>query len=161
MQNVYEFSTAIIGYNGTYRTAMIVIPENTVRNLPESSRIRTEGTMNGAPFALAVLRQKTGERYFVVSAALRKAAGIRDGEVVRVQFHCVDINRLVIPEELQALLDVDPEMQVVWSSFTVGQQRGLSHYVSSVKSQDARIRRSLELMRRAMNRELQFQRTTR
>jgi hypothetical protein len=161
METEFEFTTTVVGYNGTYRTAMIVVPENVVRTLPKQTRIRTEGTMNGAPFALAILRQKTGERYFVVSAALRKAARVKDGEPVHVKFHCVDVDRLVLPEELQALLDVDPEMQAVWSTFTVGRQRGLAHYVSSAKSQDVRIRRALELMRKAMNNELEFQRTTR
>jgi len=154
----FEFTSVLSQFSTTYRTAMLIIPLEVVRALPKTGRIRTEGTMNGAPFALAVLRQKTGERYFVVSAALRSAAGIKTGDTVRVKFHCVDLDRLIIPEELQALLDVDPEMQAKWVSFTVGRQRGLVHYVTSVKSQDARIKRALDLMRRAMNNELDFQR---
>lgn len=153
----YEFTTRLTAYSGVYRTAMVVVPDEVVRQLPNTSRIRTEGTMNGALFALAVLRQRTGERYFVVSAALRKAAGISPGDVVHVRFHMVDVNKLELPEELQALLDVDPEMRAVWNTFSVGKQRGLVHYVASAKSTDTRIKRSLELLRKAMNGELYYQ----
>ncbi|MCX6139426.1 MAG: YdeI/OmpD-associated family protein [Candidatus Kapabacteria bacterium] len=157
MAHAFRFTTTLSSWQHQFMKTAVVVPESVVEQLPSKGRIRVEGVMNGAPFALAIQRVKSGERFLSVSASLRKAANIEIGDEVRVAFSNVDPDALAIPEELQALLDVDDDARTAWETLTRGIQRGLVHYVSSVKSSDARIRRSLEIMRKAQNRELSVQ----
>jgi hypothetical protein len=147
------FDSVLVSWPHGFMKTAIVVPDEIVRRLP-GGRVRVEGTVNGAPFALAVQRAKDGTRYLAASAALRKTAGIDVHDHVRIVCRVVDPDALAVPDELQALLDVDDEARTVWNSFTRGTQRGLVHYVTSVKSSDARIRRAVDFMRKAVNGEL-------
>jgi hypothetical protein len=135
---------------------VIYLPESIVKILPKG-RIRTKGTINGAAFALAPLYKKDGARFFSISAALRKAAKIREGDAVDVRFTLVDSDIIDIPEELDAVLEQDEEGKRVWETFTKGMQRSLIHYITSVKNVDSRIKRSLELVAKAKSRSLSIQ----
>jgi len=139
-----------------FLNTVVFLPDDIVRALPKG-RIRAKGTMNGAPFDLAPQYKKDGSRFFTVSAALRKAAGIKAGDAVEVKFQLTDPESLVLPEELQAVLDQDPDGRAVWDTFTTGLQRSLMHYVTSAKTVDTRIKRSLELIEKAKTRSLSFQ----
>jgi uncharacterized protein YdeI (YjbR/CyaY-like superfamily) len=113
--------------------------------------------MNGTPFDLAVQYKKDGSRYFVVGGILRRAARLKEGDRVTVVFHLTDANELVIPEELEAVLEQDDEFRKVWDTFTLGYQRSLVYYITSVKNSDSRIKRALEIAGKARLRALSGQ----
>jgi hypothetical protein len=125
-------------------STVIYIPTAVMKKLPQH-RVRVKGTMNGAPFALAVQYRKSGKSFFIVSKPLRKAAEIRPGSVVDVQFRIVS-DKVDIPEELEAVLAQDDDGMKGWNLLTPGLQRGLCHYVNSVKNVDSRISRALYLV---------------
>ena len=144
----FRFQTSLAPVRAAFIKTAIFLPPDIVRQLPKG-RVRVEGTFNRAPFALAVLHLKDGSRFFSVSASLRKAAGIKLGDPVAVSFKIVDPDKLDIPEELEAILSEDDQARKAWNKLTRGYQRGLIHYVTSVKNVDSRIRRALDLMNRA------------
>lgn len=154
----FHFRGKLSPFKGTFLNTVIYLPENIVKALPKG-RVRTKGTINGAPFALAPQYKKDGSRFFSVSAALRKAAMIKEGDAVEVKFRLVDAETVDIPEEFEAVLEQDDEARNVWDTFTNGMQRSLIHYVTSVKNVDSRIKRSLELMEKAKTRSLSFQKS--
>jgi len=124
------------------------LPDHIIKKLP-AGRVRVEGKLNRVPFALAVQHQKDGSRYFAVSASLRKAAAINVGDKVKVVFQIVDADKLDVPEELEAVLTQDDDARKAWDKLPRGYQRGLIHYITSVKNVDSRIRRSIDIMTRA------------
>jgi uncharacterized protein YdeI (YjbR/CyaY-like superfamily) len=69
----------------------------------------------------------------------------------------VSSDLLEIPEELLVCLEQDEEANKLFSDFTKGLQRSLVHYVSSAKSIDTRIKRSLELLTKIKSRSLSVQ----
>ena len=144
----FEFTTALADIEAVFMKTAIFLPAKIIRELP-TARIRVKGTMNGAPFALAVQHLKDGSRYFSVSGPLRKAAGANVGDRIVVKFKLVDPDVVDIPGELDAVLEQDPLALKAWSGLTRGYQRSLVHYVTSVKNVDSRIKRSIELMERA------------
>jgi hypothetical protein len=144
----FEFTTSLSDIDAVFMKTAIFLPANIVTELP-TGRLRVKGTMNGAPFALAVQNLKDGSRYFSVGAPLRKAARVNVGERVVVKFKIVDPNVVEVPEELDAVLQQDPLAMKAWSKLTQGYQRGLIHYVTSVKNVDSRIKRAIDLMERA------------
>ncbi|MEQ9591106.1 MAG: YdeI/OmpD-associated family protein [Cyclobacteriaceae bacterium] len=155
--NVFSFSTRLETFHRSFTHTAIIIPPEILEQLPSKGRIRTKGTFNKTPFALAIQHRKDGARFFMVSAQLRKEAKIQSGDPVKVEFWQVDPNLVDVPEELQAVIDQDSDAKKLWKTFTPAVQRGLSHYVNSVKNVDSRIKRALEIMEKAKFRQLHFQ----
>lgn len=152
----YQFTASLEAIHEALKSTVVFLPEAIIKKLP-AGRIRTKGTMNGTPFDLAVQYKKDGGRYFVVGGILRRAAGLKEGDRVTVVFHLTDPNKLVIPEELEAVLEQDDEARKVWDTFTLGYQRSLVYYITSVKNSDSRIKRALEIAGKAKIRALSGQ----
>lgn len=147
-KTTFRFVAPLSSMDAAFLKSALFVPKEIVSQLP-GGRIRVKGTMNGAPFSLALLHLKDGSRYFAVSAALRKAARMKAGDQVSVSFKLVDPDRLHVPEELQAVLSQDADALHAWEKLTLGYQRSLIHYITSVKNVDSRIQRALELTARA------------
>ena len=144
----FQFQARLSEIEGTFIKTAIFLPLEVVRQLP-SGRVRVKGTFNNAAFALAVQHQKNGSRYFSVGAPLRKAAGIKLGDKVKVKCKIVDPDKLDLPEELEAVLAQDEQGKEAWDRLTTGYQRSLVHYVTSVRNVDSRIKRAIDLINRA------------
>ncbi len=145
----YSFAAHVTKIEARFLSHILIIPQEIIEDINQKGRLRVEGTMNGAPFALAIQNLKTGERYFSMSNALRRAAKVQLNEPVKVEFHLVDPNKLDIPEELEAVLAEDPEGKAVFDEMTIGTKRGLVHYITSVKNIDSRVKRALEIIGKA------------
>jgi len=78
-----------------------------------------------------------------------------------VKFKIVDPDKINIPEELEAVLEQDEDARKAWDKLTRGYQRGLIHYVTSVKNVDSRIKRAIDLMERAKTGQLYGQKNAR
>jgi hypothetical protein len=140
----FKFKAALEEIDAPLISTVIYIPDTVMKKLPQS-RVRVKGTMNDAPFALAVQYRKSAKCFFIVSKPLRKAAGIRPGSIVEVKFHIVS-DKVEIPEALRAVLAQDDEGMQGWKKLTPGLQRSLCHYVNGVKNIDSKIERSLLLI---------------
>ena len=156
----FYFEARLSDIDGRFIKTAIFLPKNIVRKLPKG-RIRVKGTFNAAPFALAVLNLKDGSRYFSVGAPLRRAAKMKLGDIVKVNFKIVDADKLDVPEELEAVLSQDDDARKAWQKLTTGYRRSLIHYVTSVKNVDSRIKRALDLLNRAKAGLLQGQKKAR
>ncbi len=145
MNKSYRFQgiLKILDSNPSY--TMVTIPSEIISELPESGRLRTLGKMNGAEFSLAIQGRKNGNGFFMVGSALRRAAKITTGDPVEIEFSLTDPDFLELPEELKEVMEQDEEAGKIFFGMTVGMQRSLAHYVSSVKNTDSRIKRALEL----------------
>lgn len=153
----YSFATRITKIEAKFQSYILIIPQDIIESINAKGRVRVEGTINGAPFALAIQNLKTGEKYFSMSAALRRAAKVQLSVPVEVEFHLVDPNKLDIPEELTAVLEEDPEGKAIFDEMTIGTKRGLVHYIISVKNVDSRIKRALEIIGKAKTGQLYVQ----
>lgn len=148
-EKIYTFETRLKTIHRSFTHTIIVVPDTIIDALPVKGRVRTKGTINKTPFALAIQHKKDGTRYLMVSAQLRKEAKIGSGDPLKVTFWIVDPDVVDIPEELLAVLEQDEIAMKVWEGFTPGLQRGLAHYVNTVKNIDSRIKRALEIMEKA------------
>lgn len=156
-EKTYRFETRLLTVHGSFTHTILVVPDEIIDSLPLKGRVRTKGTINKTPFALAIQHKKDGSRFFMVSAQLRRTAKIGSGDQVSVSFWLVDPDVVDVPEELRAVLDQDVEGLKLWNTFTPGVQRGLAHYVNSVKNVDSRIKRAMEIVEKAKYRQLHFQ----
>jgi len=156
----YSFETTLKTVHGSFTHTIIVVPDEIIDSLPVKGRVRAKGTFNKTPIALAIQHKKDGTRFFMVSAQLRRQMKIGSGDRVKVSFWLVDSDVVDVPEELTAVLDQDEAAMKVWKTFTPGLQRGLAHYVNSVKNVDSRVKRALEIMKKAKHRQLHAQKST-
>jgi hypothetical protein len=140
----YRFVAPLDEVDNMLVNTVIYIPAPVMKKLPQS-RVRVKGTINGAPFALAVQYRKTERSFFVVSKPLRKKASLHPGQKAVVEFVIVS-DKVEIPVEMKEVLAQDPEGAQAWKKITPGLQRGLCHYVNSVKNVDSRIKRALYLL---------------
>ena len=145
----FQFSTKLEPLEIGITQTCVIVPPEILDHLPAKGRVRVKGTMNNISFALAIQSMKNGLKYLAVSRELKKKVGANLGETVQVKFHMVDLEELDIPEEMFELLNQDEEAKFVWDKFTTGAKRGLLHYISSAKSVETRIKRSIEIMNKA------------
>lgn len=152
----FSFETRLEEIDNVFMKTAIYLPPNVIAKLPKG-RIRVEGTINNAPFALAVQNLKDGSRYFSIGAPLRRAAKIKLGDKVNVRFTLIDPDKLDIPEELEAVLEQDKDGKEAWDKLTTGYKRSLIHYITAVKNVDSRIKRAIDLVNRAKTGQLHGQ----
>lgn len=142
--SAFRFKARLEEVEASLISTVIFIPAAIMKKLPQS-RVRVKGTMNEAPFALAVQYRRNGRSFFIVSKPLRKAASARPGTMVDVRFRIVS-DKVEIPNVFRVALEQDDVGLNAWKKLTPGLQRSLCHYVNSVKNVDSQIARSLLLI---------------
>ncbi len=143
---MFEFESSIVEFQGTFRNYALFIPADILSKLPQKGRVRMEGTMNNYPFNLAIQSGKEAGKFFSISAPFMKSAKLKPRQVVIVNCKIADPEKLEVPEEFSAALELDEIAAKTYHSFTTGMKRSILHYITSAKSSDTRIKRALELM---------------
>lgn len=156
-EQTFTFIGKIDHFEGTFRNYALFIPPEILEKLPQKGRIRMEGTLNDFPFNLAIQSAKELGKYFMISNPTLKAIKLKPGMEVKVTCKIADPEKLEIPEEFAAALDLDDDANAIYQAMTTGLKRSLLHYVNSAKSSETRIKRSLELMEKMKTRQLHAQ----
>lgn len=112
-------------------------------------------TINGElSFQCSLMPNGQGQYYISVNKENRSRLGIGPGDRVQVQLER-DHSKygLPMPEELQAVLDQDPDGNKMFHALTNGKQRSLIYFVSKGKDIDRRIDHSLIILEHLKNNE--------
>lgn len=108
-------------------------------------RIRITGEIEGIPINLAWQPSGDGRLYLIVSDELRRARNLLPGDPLTIQFNIADPDQVVVPPELEQLLEHDPLYAQLWSEITSGRKRAFAHLIASAKSSATRARRLQEV----------------
>jgi hypothetical protein len=148
MQTMHTFS-ARLDPNGLGFMPMLIliVPEEIVEALGGKAVKRVVGTLNGQPIRRGLLPMRTGERYLLVSKALRKQLGLELNTEVQVSL-ASDPNpdQVDLPEELAEGLNEWPEAAEAFNRLTPGRQRNLVHYIEQAKRPDTRAQRVVNML---------------
>ncbi len=138
----------------------VVIPANIAQALAHVPRGRVVGSVNGIAYRLAIHRFKeTGTPYLMLGLPLLRAAKAKLDDTVRITIQPdPEPDDIDMPEELVVALAQDAVAEKKFTALTPGIQRSLAYYVRSAKTEDTRIKRSLEMLRKVVNNELRVQR---
>lgn len=123
----------------------ITLDKKTVSPFLKAGQKRLVCLLNGThELHCAIMSKKEGGHFIVLGAGICKKAKIRQGSIVETVF-TVDNStyQFDMPEELKEVLDTDEEADKIFHALTPGNQRGLIHLVSLLKSTDKRIERAL------------------
>jgi hypothetical protein len=105
-------------------------------------------------FQCSLMPNGKGQYYISVNKENRTSLGIGPGDRVQVQLERDQSKYgLPMPEELQAVLDQDPEGDKFFHALTNGKQRSLIFFVSKGKDVDRRIDHSLIILEHLKNNE--------
>lgn len=103
-------------------------------------------------FHCALMHKKEGGYFINIGSGICKKLNIRKGSKLTAAFSSDNSKyQFEMPEELQEVLDTDPEADSVFHSLTEGNQRGLIYLVVQVKSTEKRIDRSLRIAEKLKN----------
>lgn len=138
--------------------AIIIVPETVVEALGGKAVKRVIGTLNGHPIRRGLLPLNTGERYLLISKALRRELRLEPGVPVAVTLTAdPDPNHVDVPEELTEGLAEWPEAAAAFARLTPGRQRNLVHYISAAKRPETCARRVVTLLHQLATGSLPFQ----
>ena len=124
------------------------VPFSVADHYGTKGRVRVIATIGGVEAERALMPMGDGRHAVMVSKALMREARIVVGDEVRVSLVLDDPDRVTIPEELLAAMDIDDEFRAVFERQTAGMKRGMCHWVASAKSPNVRAQRAAEVMRR-------------
>jgi hypothetical protein len=141
----FETTVAVNGNN-----TGIVVPEEAIEQLAAGKRPPVVVNVNGYGYRNTVAVM--GGKYMIsVSAAVRKATGLKGGDPVRVTLAVADTPREVtLPADFAAALAADEQASVFFGKLSNSMQRYHTDNITAAKSADTRQRRidkALDLFR--------------
>jgi hypothetical protein len=92
------------------------------------------------------LNPRKEEYIIIVSKALKKEHKLISSKPFRVSIRIDPENGLLLPEELEEVLNQDQWGKRLFEALLPGRKRGYIYYVRNAKSIDTRIKRSLEII---------------
>jgi len=121
-------------------TFLIIPPELAMEWGPGQKAVR--GTISGKAFRGTASRGE-GVLRVPVPRDLREEAGVRCGDTVEVVLELDPDPRPVdIPDELQAVLNADPEVAALYDELPPSHRRAWATYVAEAKRPETRMRRA-------------------
>jgi len=134
---------------GTFETTVaatgnntgIVVPEEVINQLAAGKRPPVLVTVNGYDYRSTVAVM--GGRYMIgISAAIRRATGLKGGDPIRVTLAVADTPREVeVPADFAAALAVDESVGAFFASLSNSLQRYHIDSINGAKSLETRQRR--------------------
>jgi len=132
----FETTVAATGNN-----TGIVVPEEVINQLAAGKRPPVLVTVNGYDYRSTVAVM--GGRYMIgISAAIRRATGLKGGDPIRVTLAVADTPREVeVPADFAAALAVDESVGAFFASLSNSLQRYHIDSINGAKSLETRQRR--------------------
>jgi hypothetical protein len=122
--------------------AVVRLPDDVAASFGTSRAIRVKGTVDGVAYRSNLMPVGGGAFCLGVHKATREAAGVTFGDAVRVTVERDDEPReVVVPPELQAALDADPDAKIAWERLAPSHRREHASAVADAKKPETRERR--------------------
>ena len=138
-RSVLTASTVEVGWH------YIRVPLKTGEKFPRTRGSRRVICMiNGTEAFPAALMPYDGDFYIVVNKERRTRLKILAGDKVTVELVTDESEYgMPMPEELQEVMDQDPDGNIAFKKLTPGRQRSMMYYIGKLKDIDKRIHASL------------------
>ena len=132
----FETTVAATGNN-----TGIVVPEEVIEQLAAGKRPPVVVSVNGYEYRNTV-GVMGGKHMISISAAVRKATGMKGGDPIRVTLTVADTPREVtLPDDFAAALAADEQASVFFGKLSNSMQRYHAGTITAAKSADTRQRR--------------------
>lgn len=123
----------------------ITVPHEAGERFPRNGGSRRViCTINKTETFPCALMPYEGVFTIVVNKARRKKLGITPGDILEIEITADDSKYgMPMPEELEEVLNQDPDGQALFDALKPGQQRSMMYYIGKLKDIDRRIQSAL------------------
>lgn len=123
------------------------IPNSVAEQFINKDNKRVKCSIAGEVIIRSGLMPFEGYWYILCNQSIQKQLNIALGQIIELEIEKDDSEYGVdMPEELQVMLDQEPEALVFFEQLTPGKQRNLIYLVSQVKNTNSRINKSLAIV---------------
>lgn len=141
----------------------LVLPKDASEKLPSRSMQSVDGTLNGTVFQTTLEPDGQGSHWMKVDDALRKKAGAKAGDSVKVEMEPVkDEPEPNVPADIQNALNDNPKALHTWNDITAVARRDWIHWITSGKKAETRPKRivtAIDKLQKGMRRACCFDRS--
>jgi hypothetical protein len=141
-----KFDIVLDGMEGN-SVAALTAPFKVEEVFGTRARVPVRGTINGYPFRSSLMPMGGCHR-MVVNQTMRKGAGVKAGDKVRVVMERDTGERVVeVPPPLKRLLSANQQAQNNWEKRSFTHQKEMAKWITEAKRDDTRQRRLAEIIR--------------
>lgn len=140
-----RFKTQIDRFNSDLWGYHIVVPDQVAQAFLDAETRRVVCTLNGVlTFQCALMPNKNGFYFININKANRKKLNLEIGSEVEVYLEQDESKYgLPVPEEFQALLELDDEGSQLFHQLTPGKQRTLLFLIGKPKTSNTRLKKAI------------------
>jgi hypothetical protein len=142
------FKATVIYSDYKIKSHYLEIPEEVVEKLGRKWNLRLICSIAGNPgFSCGLMSDGKGKGVIILNQKRIKQFGLKKDLELSVVFE-PDMSKygMEMPEELEELLEQDPEGSLLFEKLSPGKQRNIIHYVSSVKNSQSRINKAIFML---------------
>jgi hypothetical protein len=148
---VYSFEAQLKRPEGIGTWTYFDLPAGVAAGLNARNRVRVKGTINGVSFRNSTLPHGDGSHYVVVKKEIREAAGVTQGDLVRITLEVdLDQRTLTLPDDLRSFLEDDVEMKAAFIKLSYSHQKEYVDWIVGARqaaTRQKRIEKISEMLR--------------
>lgn len=143
-----KFQTTLQNFNSNLWGYHIMVPTDIAISFIEGAERRVLCTLNNQRQIHCALMPDGQSGYFInVNKELRKELNLKLGDTVAVELQKDESKYgMPVPEELEALFEVDEEGSALFHQLTAGKQRSLIYLVGKPKLSDTRLQKAIVVL---------------
>ena len=142
----FQFTSRLVRLETGLRHHILPVPEEAAAAWKKAKVRRLAGTINGHPVRRALQSHADGGSFIILGQQLLRDIGLTLRSTAAIKLGAdPQPDDLGLPDELLITLEQDPEALARWNPFTPGRRRSLGTYINTARTEETRIKRSLEL----------------
>ena len=150
------FKTTIKKFDHKMGMHYCEIPKATAKKLDDEKR-RLRAKINNSWQQCALMKTSDGDYYIFLQSDIRKKEKVVLGDEITVLLEKDDSEfGFDMPEELEVVLEQDPDGKEKFLRLLPGVQRNIIYYIMTGKLEDTRIQRSLFMIERVKSNEFKY-----
>ena len=143
-----QFTSTLSKFDSLLWGFHITVPDEVARPFLSKNKKRVVCTINGTEtFQCALMPQKNGPHFINLNKKLRDKLRLRIGMEVRAKLK-EDRSKygLPMPDEMEELLQQDPEGDQIFHALTPGKQRSLLYIAGKPKRSETRLKKAIVII---------------
>jgi len=143
-----KFQATLQNFNSSLWGHHIMVPHDIAQSFLAGAGKRVVCQLNGTdPFQCALMPDGKGGYFININKERRKKLRLNIGDEVEVVLEKDESKYgLPLPEELEALFEVDEEGKIFFHQLTAGRQRSLLHLIGKPKTSDTRLHKAIVVL---------------
>jgi uncharacterized protein YdeI (YjbR/CyaY-like superfamily) len=134
------------------RWVTVRVPLDVAKTWGQRGQLRIQGEINGFSFRSALFPTRTGEHFLIVNKKMQAGGKTAPGLTAKFRLQPDTTPRVTVPPPKELLRELGQSKRLLkfYESFTPSRKYEIAKWISQVKSQEARKRRSQQLAKRLM-----------